>query len=435
MKYRKCQYYIFDNKKYVKDQRTNELKEVLQDFSASGRENPFSKNKQQSLYLSSVYKYIGHKIHDEYKQTGVEQFLGFDAQTFRSEKRRKKIYWCSRYMEFAHLKDKTKHISYNESCHSSLCPCCNFFRSRMDLKNMICILEEFYKNPFNTSFPLIFLTLTVPNCANEELKQTLDRLNKAYNRLMKYKELEGAFVASSRSLEITYNDDGSAHPHLHILLVCCPDYFTGNKYLNRWQFLFLWQRAYGVHRFRDFSKWYAWYWSQFFCVPDRGKLRLAPWAPVDFITQIDVRRIKAPTHKEVSQALRQGLDFFQVARPILAALSEFIKYPFKPDNLLSGDITIDAERVFFLDSAMYHRRRWQVSGFFKEIAQQLKLPDPEDDNTELVQIAGLDLEQIEYFSGWWYNNGFGEYLRGERKTNEQKNFFRRFMGLPELPTR
>ena len=392
MKYKECQYYIFDNKKYVKDKRTGELREVLQDFSSSGRENPFSRNKQQALYLSSVYKYISHKIHDEYKQTKVEQFMGFDAKTFKSEKRRKKLYYCSRYMEFAHLKDNTKHISYNESCHSTLCPCCNFFRARMDLSNMIQILTEFYKNPVNCSFPFIFLTLTIPSCYNEDLKITLDKLNLAYNRLMKYKELEGAFVASSRSLEITYNDDTNmAHPHLHILLLCTPDYFTSDKYVNRWHFLYLWQRALGLHRFRDFSRWYAWYWSMFYTCPDKLQLRLAPWAPSGFVTQIDVRRVQQPTSEQVRQALRQNVDIFSVARPVLSALAEFIKYPFKPDDLLSGDIVIDAERVFFLDSAMYHRRRWQVSGLFKEIAARLLLPDPEDDATELVQIAGLVL--------------------------------------------
>lgn len=406
-----CQSYIFDNKKYVLD-NSGELKEVLSDFSASGRENPHSNNKRMTNYLSSVYRFLSSQS---------DQFpLKIDSYSFN--KKANKLNFCSNYLEFAHLKDETKRISYIESCHKSLCPTCNFFRARYNLGSFVDILSKFFDSEYR-SYPFLFLTLTVPSVYGDDLDSMLDKLSRSWQRFSQCREFKRAFVASSRSLEITINRDENSksymmfHPHYHVILVARPEYFSKNSniYLSNLDFLYLWQRAFGNHKFRNFSKWFDWY-ENFFDDFGTSVSRKRSSAPDDLITQVDIRRIKVNVNKD------------KAIHNILKALNELLKYPFKPDELLTGNIIEDAPVVYYMDQAMQHRRRWNLSGIFKEIAAELSISEEEPE--ELVQTAGLDSDEIDYFSAWWFSGQFGEYLRGKKKTTEQKNSVRRFLGLP-----
>ena len=409
-----CQSFIFNNKKFVLD-NNGELREILVDCSRSGRENPHSNNKRMTNYLSKVYQYISSHSYDN-------KFLEYPCDPFRMNKKSNKLSYCSRYLEFGHTQD-TKRLTYIESCHSSLCPTCNFFRARLNLSSFVSILTEFFSIAEYRSLPFLFLTLTVPNCSGEKLGELLDKMSVAWDRLTKCKEFSRSFVAASRSLEITVNRDPTSksymmfHPHYHVILVARRDYFDkkSDLYLDNMHFLYLWQRAYKNHKFRSFSKWLSWYQS-FFNDFGSSLARLRPGAPPDLITQIDVRRI------------RINVDPDKAIKSVLSALNEGLKYPFKPDDLLTGNIIEDSEVVFFMDLAMAHRRRWNLSGIFKDIASRLRLPDEDPD--ELIQVEG-DLE-FDFFSSWWFSGRFGEYLKGKKKTTEEKNAVRRFLGLPQI---
>ena len=256
-----CQSFIFNNNKYVLD-NNGELKQILVDCSRSGRENPHSNNKRMTNYLSHVYHYISD-------HTQNNKFLDHSCDLFRMNKKSNKLSYCSRYLEFGHTED-TKRLTYIESCHSSLCPSCNFFRARLNLSSFVAILSDFFNSEFR-SLPFLFLTLTVPSCSGEDLPELLDQMSGAWDRLLRCKEFSRAFVATSRSLEITVNRDPDSksymmfHPHYHIILVARRDYFEkkSDLYLDNLHFLYLWQRAFKNHKFRSFSKWLSWYQSFF----------------------------------------------------------------------------------------------------------------------------------------------------------------------------
>ena len=320
----KCQPLIFDNKLYLMDEG-GELKEILVDCSSTGRVNPHSKNKRMTNYLSKVYRNIEYISED-----GILFDLPCDG--YKMIKKANKLNYCSNYLEFAHLKDNTQHISYIESCHKSLCPTCNFFRARFNLRCFIDILTHFFQSRKYIGYPFLFLTLTVPSCSGADLPAVLDKMSRSWEKLTKSKEFSRAFVASSRSLEITINRDETSksymmfHPHYHIILVAVPDYFKHHDnseddlYLDQKHFLMLWQRAYCNHNFRSYSKWLSWYssfWSDF----DTSYARLLRSAPEGLITQVHVKKI--PLHKDPDRAIQD----------ILRSAVEDIKYPFKPDEV------------------------------------------------------------------------------------------------------
>lgn len=437
----KCQSLIFDNKKFALDKQSGELKEILSDFSSSGRENPFSKNKRMTNYLSTVYKNFNLPDNDDLLPNGRKP-SDYKCIPF-------KLSYCSNYFEFVHLiNSNEKHLSYNESCHCSLCPSCNFFRARNNLRNMIEVLEEFFKVPSNCEYPFVFLTLTVPDCPGSELRSTIKAMNSAFHKFVNYKEVKDSIIGCSRSFEVTVNNDvdsdsyGLFHPHFHVLLIMQKDYFLfhrcaeDDKYMNKLQWLLLWQRSLGLHKFRPtvanqyvsktwrkarndcFKKWSTWF-GGFFTSGKPLKGHVLPSAPADLVTSIDIRRVDKWHGSPSENALR-----------CISILGEVVKYNFKPDNILTGDLFVDVDRVYWLDGALYHLRRWNLTGVLREIFKKLGLTEEEE--ADLIQIAGIDIEQIDYITGWWYSNEHTEYLRGKCKTIEQKNRARRALGLPLL---
>ena len=58
--------------------------------------------------------------------------------------------------------------------------------------------------------------------------------------------------------------------------------------------------------------------------------------------KVDIRRVRVPS----DQKLPASVTTTGCTKLVLKALSEVIKYPFKPEQLLTGDIKKDAERVF-----------------------------------------------------------------------------------------
>ena len=90
----------------------------------------------------------------------------------------------------------------------------------------------------------IFLTLTVRNCQLEELRETLVKMNTAWNLLTKRKEWSAlGFV---KSVEVTRSKDGEAHPHFHCLLFVPASYFS-HGYISKDKWIELWQKCLKVN--------------------------------------------------------------------------------------------------------------------------------------------------------------------------------------------
>jgi plasmid rolling circle replication initiator protein Rep len=87
----------------------------------------------------------------------------------------------------------------------------------------------------------LFLTLTVRNMPVQELRQSLQSMNKAWHRLVKREEF-GAVQGWVRTTEVTKGRDGLAHPHFHCLLLVRPSYFK-KHYVRHERWTELWQEC------------------------------------------------------------------------------------------------------------------------------------------------------------------------------------------------
>ena len=94
--------------------------------------------------------------------------------------------------------------------------------------------------------PILFLTLTVPNCKGSELAATHKLLSRARLRLLHdFRPLRKVVRGYVSSEEVTYNAASDTyHPHLHILLAVSPDYFSSGKpAITQSQLVEWWKKA------------------------------------------------------------------------------------------------------------------------------------------------------------------------------------------------
>lgn len=87
----------------------------------------------------------------------------------------------------------------------------------------------------------LFLTLTQKNVPISDLRETLQQMNKAFQRLVQLK----VFPAEGwlRSTEVTRGRDGNAHPHFHCLLLVPAGYFSGQAYIRQSKWVELWRKC------------------------------------------------------------------------------------------------------------------------------------------------------------------------------------------------
>jgi len=131
-------------------------------------------------------------------------------------------------------------------CKLRLCPICSANRSDvkyMQLSNALAQANTLGK------YRYIFLTLTVKNVINDDLRLCLEHMLKSFFKLIRKSRFKQSILGFYRTLEITVNKETNTfHPHFHVLLQVNDDYFKENNplYLTDKDFADLWQSSLGT---------------------------------------------------------------------------------------------------------------------------------------------------------------------------------------------
>lgn len=155
----------------------------------------------------------------------------------------RRMQFCSPDLEFAtHTNPETGEwglkLHAARFCRVRHCPVCQWRRSLMHKARFIQSLPTVFETVPESS-RWVLLTLTVRNCAIGDLKETIISMQTAFKRLTKRAEWSQV-LGWVRATEVTRNpSDNTAHPHLHILMLVSPEYFTGRGYIKQ----SLWQKA------------------------------------------------------------------------------------------------------------------------------------------------------------------------------------------------
>lgn len=201
---------------------------------------------QQSLNIPSLtevspigktwenHRTNAEKVSEYYAKSGDD---GFNEYAWR-------LRTCSDWLEFRLVPEQSTDIlnfklSNARFCRVRHCPVCQWRRSLMWKAKAYKVLPQVV-----TDYPKyrwLFITLTVRNCKISELRENLVEINKAFKRLTELKAWPGKGWV--KSIEVTKGKDGiSAHPHLHILAMVQPSYFS-HGYLSQARWVSLWQQC------------------------------------------------------------------------------------------------------------------------------------------------------------------------------------------------
>lgn len=306
-----------------------EARETLKDRSSTGRERPWRTHKRTSRAIAASL----WRIYQEHPKKNAW-----------AKKRSDRIQQCSNYLQFGDYANTetgevTRRLVAAQFCRDRLCPMCAWRKSLVMFSQISQIMD--WVSEREKVVP-IFLTLTVKNCAGDDLEQTVDLLLKSWSRMMTSRGRRKPWQVSRgwfRALEITYNAKTDEwHPHLHAIVLVEPDYFTDEgKYI-------------------DHDAWIAeWKWA----------------LGVDYDPSVDVRTVKGDRAK---------------------AVAEVAKYTVKPGEWLNLD---DAEgtdrRVALLAQVLKGRRLTALGGIMKEAKAALKLEDVEQADLVLTDAEKAEM--------------------------------------------
>ena len=156
------------------------------------------------------------------------------------ERYSERISFCSLILEFGMnmaeddiLKLKLRSAKF---CRVRHCPVCQWRRSLMWKAKAYQVLPKIM-----SKYPThrwLFMTLTQKNVPITELRETLTKMNKGFERMVKRKMFPA--VGWLRSMEVTRGRDGNAHPHFHCLLMVPASYF-GQGYIKQHEWAALWR--------------------------------------------------------------------------------------------------------------------------------------------------------------------------------------------------
>ena len=282
-----------------------ETGELLEDVSATGRKRPWKEHKMGSMQLADLFRVAGKK----YGQS-------------LSDSRLRDLEECADALWFLQDAEGKRRLKSANFCRVRVCPMCNWRRS-LKLFSQVSAVTDAILAEKKARF--IFVTLTVENVRGEVLRDTIDRLNKAFTYITAKsrtfapaRKLKENLLGYMKAEEITYNADrDDFHPHIHAILEVRPTYFSGDGYIKQKDWTALWRAALGV----------------------------------DYDPLVDVRNVKGGTAK---------------------AVAEVAKYPVKMDAILKiADKEKAAKALTQLYAAIFKRRLVTFGGDFREYRQVL----------------------------------------------------------------
>lgn len=330
-------------------------------------------------------------------------FLDFD------KKKGARMIDCAKVLLFK----KFEQIEYRKlfrafMCKILLCPFCMTRKSILIGNNLYKVLQT---GADEKRLEYIHLTLALKNCKINELKDTIELMLKAFEKLRKRdifsqkgKGAKGTVKGWFRNLEITFNqEDKTFHPHFHVILAVEKSYFfketNPDGYLTQERALQMWKECLGV----------------------------------DYLPTTDLRKVYYLDDKG------NKIINFTDGEGLKKAVEEASKYITKALDLLSiADKKLQKKVIKSMFQALSYRRLFAYGGVLKNIRAELKLQDEEKSNLINLGDDEIDTRGMEYvveIYKWCQENegqykkfvelSEGEYKKLEKSMQDERNILKK----------
>jgi len=325
-----------------------------------------------SLNVSDAYGRLYTKFRETGKTNEMKKLINsYEKKSFR-------VKGCGTFLEYkVYTTTKEKKLHDANFCKVRLCPMCAWRRS---LKIFGQVSQVMNVAKGETSNKFIFITLTQRNVSGDELKEEIDQLYKAFDKLMRRKKIKQMSLGWFRALEVTYNNDVNSpnyntfHPHFHMVIMV-KSFYEKNKnlYIEQAELTEMWKQS----------------------------------LKIDYTPIVHMEAVK----------IKKG-------KTIETAVAEIAKYTVKESDLIikdeDGVFDLDRmdENIRILDDALAYRRLTAFGGQLKEIHQLLKLDDPEDGDLVHTDQTDIENNELEFvIEKYFWHVGFSNYLRIEEKSD------------------
>lgn len=179
---------------------------------------------------------------------------------------------CSSWLHFLTNKEMSvKRLHKTDACGNRFCPICTWKEAKKNAMK-ISIMMEAVRALEKKEF--LFLTLTAPSVSGEDLRDQIDKFNKAVHLLFRRRNVERVVKGYIRKLEVTTDQEkfvtdelyerkkayydmrgikvGDAnrtyntyHPHMHIIIVVNKSYFNSRDFISQAEWLRMWCECMG----------------------------------------------------------------------------------------------------------------------------------------------------------------------------------------------
>ncbi len=316
----------------------------------------WTEKKEKNLQISRKLLKLSQICEDKAETLQRE---GMDGEAYverlRAEEYKKRSYRmkeCSRFITVSVCPDCNRSIASSATlCRDRVCPTCAWRLSAKQSAEMLQTLS--YINDLE-DYDALFLTLTVQNCAVDQLAPTLEMMSKAWNRMLARRKNREIIMGTARSVEITYNHKAKTfHPHYHIILLVEKDARSVaelSAYFNK-----EWQSATKVI-----------------------------YQPIT-----DLRKIENRTMCEYDKT---DAEFYK------NAILETFKYTIKDDSL--ADMPLSTFR-YYIDGVQ-GKRLVAYTGVIKEARAQLEYTEDLEDETVTKACPDCNAEMLSAIFQWSY---------------------------------
>lgn len=279
---------------------------------------------------------------------------------------------CSTWLQFYAMENGDKQLLGANFCHLRLCPVCSARRAQRAAYKLSQVLDKVEADHDGTIF--LFLTLTMKNCSGEQLGDTLGQLTRAWNLLMKQRQIERSIRGWFRAIEITRPGKDSYHPHLHAILAVEPAYMSKKSglYITQKEWIERWQKA----------------------------------LKVDYKPSVRIQVTKAKGEMSGGRS---------------AAL-EAAKYAVKDEDYIDPKLSDDEAAKIVKDytDALHRRRLTAFGGWLKEAARALDVGDLDDGDLVHVEPETVRADIADYIETYQWHFGAGDYVLTDRRINPLK---------------
>jgi plasmid rolling circle replication initiator protein Rep len=297
-----------------------------------------SLDKSEEIYLSNIslkdkpwdtHRGETAQISSTYSQTEYQRYAERTAN-------------CSPMLGFG-LDDE--HKLKLQSAYFCRCRHCSVCQWRRTLKWMARFFEVLPK--IQADYPtarFLFLTLTIETCELTDLRSTLQRMNKGWERLSQRKQFPA--IGWIKSVEVTKSKDGRAHPHFHCMLMVKSSYFTtAGGYLSQKKWRELWQSC----------------------------------MRIDYDPSVHVRAVKGKAGSS----------------DVVPALKETFKYAVKPQDVIDDPVWLEG-----LTRQLHKTRAIALGGVLRQYFSEKELDDPDNLVNVNEESSGDPVSDERFYFGW-----------------------------------